>query len=133
MAHVGSNPQMDRHSVIEISKTFLFDAAHYLPHAPKGHPNSRMHGHSFQVVVTLRGEPDMAKGWIRDLGDVAQAVEGVRDALDHHTLNEVEGLTVPTLERLSAWIYMRLKPALPELARVTVRRDSLGESCTFSE
>ena len=124
---------MGRNSVIEISKTFLFDAAHYLPHAPKGHPNSRMHGHSFQVVVTLCGEPDKAKGWIRDLGEVARAVEGVRDALDHHTLNDIEGLTVPTLERLSAWIYARLKPALPELARVTVRRDSLGESCTYSE
>jgi 6-pyruvoyltetrahydropterin/6-carboxytetrahydropterin synthase len=124
---------MGRHSVIEISKTFLFDAAHFLPHAPKGHPNSRMHGHSFQVVVTLRGEPDKAKGWIRDLGEVAQAVEGVRETLDHHTLNDVAGLEIPTLERLAAWIYARLKPALPELAHVTVRRDSLGESCTYTE
>ncbi len=103
---------MGRHSVIEISKTFLFDAAHFLPHAPK---------------------PDKSQGWVRDLGEVAGAVEGVRDALDHHTLNEIDGLAVPTLERLAAWIYTRLKPALPELARVTVRRDSLGESCTFSE
>lgn len=133
MAFVGANAQMGWHSVIEISKSFLFDAAHFLPHAPKGHPNSRMHGHSFQVVVTLRGEPDASKGWVRDLGDVAHAVEDVREALDHHTLNEIEGLSVPTLERLSAWIYAKLKPTLPELARVTVRRDSLGESCTFSE
>jgi 6-pyruvoyltetrahydropterin/6-carboxytetrahydropterin synthase len=124
---------MDRYSVIEISKTFLFDAAHFLPHAAPGHPNSRMHGHSFQVVVTLRGEPDAAKGWLRDLGEVASAVETVRDALDHRTLNEVEGLGVPTLERLSAWIFAMLKPRLPELARVTVRRDSLGESCTYTE
>jgi 6-pyruvoyltetrahydropterin/6-carboxytetrahydropterin synthase len=42
-------------------------------------------------------------------------------------------LSVPTLERLSAWIYARLKPALPELAKVTVRRDSLGEACTYTE
>jgi 6-pyruvoyltetrahydropterin/6-carboxytetrahydropterin synthase len=133
MAFVGADAQMGRHSVIEISKTFLFDAAHFLPHAPKGHPNSRMHGHSFQVVVTLRGEADKTKGWIRDLGEVSAAVEGVRDALDHHTLNEIEGLAVPTLERLSAWIYAKLKPALPELAKVTVRRDSLGEACTYTE
>ncbi|HAH08793.1 MAG TPA: 6-carboxytetrahydropterin synthase QueD [Alphaproteobacteria bacterium] len=118
---------------MEISKTFLFDAAHFLPHAPAGHPNARMHGHSFQVTVTLAGEPDPARGWLRDLGEVAHAVEGVRDALDHRTLNEIDGLAIPTLERLSAWIFARLKPALPELVSVTVRRDSLGESCTFRE
>ena len=42
--------------MIEISKEFGFDAAHYLGNsAPE---NRRLHGHSFYAEVTLRGEPD---------------------------------------------------------------------------
>ncbi len=117
--------------MISITKEFRFDAAHYLPTAPKGHPNSRMHGHSFVVAVTLEGVPGAQSGLIRDFADIDAAVAVVRERLDHHVLNEVEGLSLPTLERLSAWIFSALSPKLPELVSVTVRRDSLGESCTF--
>jgi 6-pyruvoyltetrahydropterin/6-carboxytetrahydropterin synthase len=122
---------VDWHTVISITKEFRFDAAHYLPTAPKGHPNSRMHGHSFVVAVTLEGVPGAQSGLIRDFADIDAAVAVVRERLDHHVLNEVEGLSLPTLERLSAWIFSALSPKLPELVSVTVRRDSLGESCTF--
>jgi 6-pyruvoyltetrahydropterin/6-carboxytetrahydropterin synthase len=122
---------VDWHTVISITKEFRFDAAHYLPTAPKGHPNSRMHGHSFAVAVTLEGVPDALSGQIRDFAAIDAAVADVRERLDHHVLNEIDGLSLPTLERLSAWIFSALSPKLPELVSVTVRRDSLGESCTF--
>ena len=48
-----------------------------------------------------------------------------------HLLNEIPGLELPTLERMSQYIYSELVKTLPELVSVTVRRDSLGESCTF--
>jgi 6-pyruvoyltetrahydropterin/6-carboxytetrahydropterin synthase len=38
---------------------------------------------------------------------------------------------VPTLENIAAWIYRELAGELPGLARVTVRRDSSGESATY--
>ena len=117
--------------MISITKEFRFDAAHYLPTAPAGHANSRMHGHSFAVAVTLEGVPDALSGQIRDFAAIDAAVADVRERLDHHVLNEVEGLSLPTLERLSAWIFSALSPKLPELVSVTVRRDSLGEACTF--
>jgi 6-pyruvoyltetrahydropterin/6-carboxytetrahydropterin synthase len=43
---------------MRIYKEFSFEAAHFLPSAPPGHPNARVHGHSFRVRVTLAGEPD---------------------------------------------------------------------------
>ena len=43
---------------------FGFDAAHYLELAPSG-SNRRLHGHSFYAEVTLRGQTDAAKGWVR--------------------------------------------------------------------
>ncbi len=116
---------------LSITKEFRFDAAHFLPTAPPGHPNARMHGHSFAVAVTLEGAIDPVKGWIRSFADVETAIAGLRDRLDHHLLNEIKGLELPTLERLARYIFDELKPALPEVAAVTVRRDSLGESSTY--
>jgi len=117
--------------MISISKEFRFDAAHFLPTAEKGHPNSRMHGHSFVVQVTLEGTPDAAKGWIRDFAEVDAGIAATRERLDHHLLNEIKGLEQPTLENIARFIFTALKQKLPELTAVTVRRDSLGESCTF--
>ena len=117
--------------MMSITKEFRFDAAHFLPTAPKGHPNSRMHGHSFVVQLTLEAEPDPVKGWIRDFAEVERAIGDLRERLDHHTLNDIKGLELPTLERLARFIIDDLRQALPEIAAVTVRRDSLGESCTY--
>jgi 6-pyruvoyltetrahydropterin/6-carboxytetrahydropterin synthase len=55
----------------------------------------------------------------------------LRERLDHHLLNEIDGLALPTPERLAAWIWRELRPSLPGLVRVTVRRQSEGESCTY--
>lgn len=117
--------------MISITKEFRFDAAHYLPTAAKGHPNARMHGHSFVLAVTLEGSPDPVKGWIRSFEEIESAVAGLRDRLDHHLLNEIKGLELPTLERISQYVFNELEQSLPELASITVRRDSVGETCTF--
>ena len=44
-------------SPMRIYKDFRFEAAHYLPSAPPGHPNSRVHGHSFRARIFVDGEP----------------------------------------------------------------------------
>ena len=119
--------------MISIAKEFRFDAAHFLPTAEKGSPNSRMHGHSFVAVVTLEGVPDSVTGWLRDFAEVDAAIADLRARLDHHTLNEIKGLELPTLERIARFIFEALKSGLPELVAVTVRRDSLGEACTYRD
>ncbi len=117
--------------MIELTQEFGFDAAHYLGQgAPE---NARMHGHSFYVEVTLRGEPDPKTGWLRDLGEVKAALDGIRASLDHRLLNEVDGLGNPTLENLSRYIFRRAKGALPEVVRVKLRRPSYGQSCSYEE
>ena len=116
---------------VELYKEFRFDAAHFLPHAAEGHPNSRVHGHSFRVSVKLKGVPDPETGILQDLEGVTEALASVRDRLDHHMLNEVEGLEVPTLENLAIYIYNALKLDLPSLSRVGVHRDSLNEGCEY--
>jgi 6-pyruvoyltetrahydropterin/6-carboxytetrahydropterin synthase len=116
---------------VEIVKEFAFDAAHFLPTAAEGHPYRRMHGHSFLAEVALAGTPDPASGWLVDFAVIEAALAKLRDRLDHRTLNDIPGLSVPTLENLAAWLYGELEATLPGLTRVTVRRPSSGESCTY--
>ena len=116
---------------MEISYRFGFDAAHRFEAYPQGHAYNNLHGHSFQVEVFLEGEPDAATGFVADLGQVERECALVREALDHRLLNEVEGLSRPSLENISVWIWKFLSPRFPRLSRVTVRRDSCGQSCSY--
>ncbi|HEX3058734.1 MAG TPA: 6-carboxytetrahydropterin synthase [Usitatibacter sp.] len=117
---------------MEISYRFGFDAAHHFDAFPEGHPYRGVHGHSFQVEVALEGEPDPATGFVADLGEVERECRRVRDALDHSLLNQVEGLAKPSLENISVWIWNFLSPGIAGLVRVTVRRDSAGQSCSYT-
>ena len=117
---------------MEISYRFGFDAAHRFDTFPSGHPYNTVHGHSFQVEVAIEGEPDGATGFVADLGEVERECRHVRESLDHRLLNDVEGLSRPSLENISMWIWKSLAPRFPNLSRVTVRRDSAGQSCSYT-
>lgn len=110
---------------VRLTRTFAFEAAHFLPTFPEGHKCRRLHGHSFHVEVVVAGEVDETRGYLVDYGDIKAACEPIRKCLDHYHLNEIEGLENPTSEMLARWIWQRLKPALPLLAGVTVH-----ETCT---
>ena len=116
---------------MEVSYRFGFDAAHHFDGFPEGHLYRGMHGHSFQVEVTLEGKPDPATGFVCDLGKVEEACLEARGRLDHRVLNELPGLDKPSLENICLWIWSALSPRFDNLARVTVRRDSCGQSCSY--
>jgi 6-pyruvoyltetrahydropterin/6-carboxytetrahydropterin synthase len=109
----------------EIFREFTFEAAHRLPNVPQDHKCSRLHGHSYRVVVHVSGTIDPEFGWVMDFGDIKAAFSPLEDQLDHYYLNEIAGLENPTSEVLAAWIWDRLCPRLPGLTAVTVR-----ETCT---
>lgn len=117
---------------MELGYRFGFDAAHHFEHVPPGHPYRNVHGHSFQVEIAIAGAPQPATGFIADFAEVERACAEVRATLDHRMLNEVEGLARPSLENLCLFIWRALLPRFPGLARVTVRRDSCGQSCSYS-
>lgn len=118
--------------MFEITRQFFFDAAHYMPHMREGHAYRQVHGHSFRVQVTLRGHPGPETGWVMDFAALDAILDEVRGELDHRLLNEIGGLSTPTLENICLWLRQRLADHLPGLARITVARDSVGQSCTLS-
>jgi 6-pyruvoyltetrahydropterin/6-carboxytetrahydropterin synthase len=105
---------------VRLVHEFRFEAAHRLPNVPPGHKCARLHGHSFKVELAVAGPVDSKTGWFIDFGDLYDLWRPLYDALDHRYLNDVEGLDNPTSEVLAKWIWDRMKPALPSLARVTV-------------
>ena len=110
---------------MEIYKAFTIEAAHRLPNLPENHKCYRLHGHSFRIEVHVKGEVDQNTGWIMDFADISAAFKPLFERLDHHYLNEIEGLENPTSENLARWIWRQLKPALPLLSSVVVK-----ETCT---
>ena len=52
------------------------------------------------------------------------------DRLDHHYLNEIEGLENPTSENLSRWLWGRVAPAIRGLSRVVVR-ETCDSGCVY--
>ncbi|HKT52912.1 MAG TPA: 6-carboxytetrahydropterin synthase [Caulobacteraceae bacterium] len=113
----------------EISKSARFDAAHYLEEGPPGSRYRRLHGHSFEVVASLRGKAQREAGWVEDLAAIDAALKAAALELDHGLLNDKPGLETPTLERLCLYFAERLRARFPALARVTVARPSSGERC----
>ncbi|RKZ38235.1 MAG: 6-carboxytetrahydropterin synthase QueD [Gammaproteobacteria bacterium] len=110
---------------MEIYKQFSIEAAHRLPNVPADHKCSRLHGHSFQVTIHVCGGMGARSGWVIDFAEIKQAFRPLYEQLDHHYLNDIEGLENPTSENLARWIWVRLKPGLPELGKITIQ-----ETCT---
>jgi 6-pyruvoyltetrahydropterin/6-carboxytetrahydropterin synthase len=117
--------------MFEVSKQFRFEAAHTLERVIAAEGSRRIHGHSYRAEVVVRGAPDPGTGMVVDLGLLEQAVERARDGLDHHFLDEVPDLGPATMENLAVWIWRRVAPHAEGLARVTVYRDSTGDTCSY--
>ena len=117
--------------MFELSKQFRFEAAHTLDRSIETESSRRIHGHSYRAEVAVRGRPDPGTGMIVDLGLLERAIADARDGLDHRFLDEIEDLGPATMENLSRWIWDRLRPTIASLARVTVYRDSSGDTCSY--
>ena len=117
--------------MFELTKQFRFDAAHTLERRIDTDPSRRIHGHSYRAEVMLRGAADPISGMVIDLTLFERALAEARDGLDHRFLDDVPDLGPATMENLSVWIWRRLEGGCAGLTKVTVFRDSEGESCAY--
>jgi len=115
---------------MDVFKVFQVEAAHYLPNVPADHKCRRMHGHSFRIEVHVSGSVGTDSGWVMDFADLKRAFRPLFDQLDHHCLNDIEGLENPTSENLARWVWQRLQPALPGLSKVVVQ-ETCNAGCVY--
>lgn len=82
--------------------------------------NPNYHGHNYDLIVKLTGEPNPETGYVMDMKELGQIVrEHVTDVYDHKNLNlDVSDFKelLPTAENIAVKIYDRLRPHLsPDL------------------
>lgn len=71
--------------MISISKRFRFSASHQLAGLPEGHKCSRLHGHDYEVFITLEGVPD-GTGMVLDYGELRPFADFLDTVFDHRHL-----------------------------------------------
>jgi 6-pyruvoyltetrahydropterin/6-carboxytetrahydropterin synthase len=118
-------------SPFTLTQVFFFESAHTLRRDIEAAGSRRVHGHTYYCEVQVKGSVNPHTGMVVDLGLVREKIERVRNLLDHHFLDEVVGLGIPTLENLSYFIYQRLQTDLPQLHAVRVWRKAMGDGCTY--
>jgi len=116
--------------IMELQKTFYFEASHSLPNVPPEHKCRNVHGHSFSVTVTLQGPVDPNSGWILDFAEVNRIVQPTIDRLDHSMLNEIPGLENPTSEHIALWLWENLTSDLSGLTAIEVQ-ESATARCVY--
>ncbi len=88
--------------MIEITRQFRFESAHFLPNHDGKCRN--MHGHSYILEVTVGGDIIQSgpkEGMVMDFADLSKLVEEeIISKWDHKCLNEVVSF-VPTSENLA--------------------------------
>lgn len=115
----------------EVCQRFYFDAAHRLQRKIETEGSRRIHGHTYHAEVAVRGPVDPATGMVMDIGLIRVEVAKVRELLDHHYLDEVPGLGIPTIENLCTFIEKTMRDNGLALSRVTVWRDAVGDRCNM--
>ena len=112
--------------VYELVQTVRFESARRLPRTPPSHPCHNVYGLAFYLDIHVEGGLDPVTGWVFDFAEIDRAMKPLRDRIDHHYLNDIEGLDNPTSEVLVTWIWDHLKPALPGLTQLILKENDVS-------
>lgn len=103
-----------------------FDAAHTLP-GYQG-PCRYLHGHTWDVEVSIEGQQLDEVGIIYDFKDIKNDLAGILENFDHRYINDTPPFVAisPTAENLARVIFHELKTKLPQT--ITLKEVAIWES-----
>ena len=109
---------------MKIHRSYTVHAARFIPTLDSNHPCSKMHGHTFNIIVELDGPINEKTGFVMDFYDLDAIVnKKVIQYIDHKVLNEIDGLPNPSSEHLAVWIWSRLADDIAILSEITVSEE----------
>ncbi|HLO39268.1 MAG TPA: 6-carboxytetrahydropterin synthase [Lacibacter sp.] len=87
--------------------------------------NPSFHGHNYELVVKITGEPDKDTGYVMDLKVLSDLIRNeILERFDHKNLNldtvEFKNLN-PTAENIAIVIYELLRPLIDEDKELQIR------------
>ena len=68
---------------MQIYIDITFDAARRLPNLPKGHKCSRLHGHTFNLRISLEDKINKETGWVEDISEIKKKLTPINYQDDH--------------------------------------------------
>lgn len=102
-----------------LNRRYEFEASHRLPYVPEGHKCGRLHGHSYKVLVSVRGEVG-SDGMVMDFAEIDRHAKPLIDRFEHRYINDE--IPNPTSELMCFWFLRELMTSgLKGLHAVSVR------------
>ena len=97
-----------------LTKRISIEAAHQLQSPAWKHSKcSEVHGHTWHIEVTVRGEVNPQSNSVMDFSDLGIIMRShVHARLDHKFLNDVLGVEDATSEFLCIWVWNQVFAAL---------------------
>jgi len=123
--------QLELYEMVFLSRQEHFNAAHklYNPNWSEEKnvevfgpcANANWHGHNFDMIVTVKGDPDPDTGFVVDLKQLSKLIrKEVVDKLDHKNLNlDVDFMKgkMASTENLVIEIWKILQSKLPQISK----------------
>ncbi len=124
--------------MVYLSKQVHFSAAHklYNPEWSKEKneevfglcANENWHGHNFDLIVTIKGEPDPATGFVMNFKDLKKVIETcILEKVDHKNLNLDVPFMAGKITSCENLVKAFWEILFPEIAAVSGRRAFLHQ------
>ena len=110
-----------------VYKKFNIESARSLPNVLETHPCYQLHGHSFKIIISVKGQIDKHTGFVTDFQEIENAFNPIKKILDHSFLNKIEGLSNPTSENICIWIWDKIESSIPNICEIEIKEtDTTG-------
>lgn len=114
--------------MFEITVANYIDSAHLL----RGYQGkcANIHGHTWRVEVTLKGEQLNEIGLLVDFHDIKKIIKEVTEAFDHKFINDIKPFdrVNPSSENLAKYFFYEIKKGLSAFDNVAIVKVLVSES-----
>ena len=108
-----------------VYKEYYINSARFLPNLEAGHICSNLHGHTYNIKVSVKGPVNPKSGFVIDAFDIDKCFEKVHREIDHKLLNEIKGLENPTSENICMFVWNRLIQDIPNLHEIEIKENNV--------
>tara|TARA_Y100001970_G_C14182709_1_gene830732 strand:- start:1457 stop:1813 length:357 start_codon:yes stop_codon:yes gene_type:complete len=108
-----------------IYREYYINSARFLPNLEDNHICSQLHGHTYNIKISVKGPIDPISGFVIDAFEIDKYFKKVHKEIDHKLLNEIKGLENPTSENICIFVWKRLITDIPNLYQIEIKENDV--------